>query len=69
MMDIFILQKLLKVVFLSATMSDPGSLRVGVIEQLPGCAKPKKESLNKLNETRVLLEGLGHACENRETRL
>ena len=49
--------------FLSATMSDPGSLRVGVIEQLPGCAKPKKESLNKLNETRVLLEGLGHTCE------
>jgi amidase len=49
--------------FLSATMSDPGSLRVGVIEQLPGCAKPKKESRNKLNETRVLLEGLGHTCE------
>jgi len=49
--------------FLSATMSEPGNLRIGVIEQLPGCAKPKKESLTKLNETRALLEDLGHECE------
>ena len=49
--------------FLSAAMSHPGSLRVGIVEQLPGCAKPKGESRDKLNKTRTLLEDLGHKCE------
>ncbi|MDA0822576.1 MAG: amidase family protein [Proteobacteria bacterium] len=49
--------------FLAAAMTPPGRLRVGVIEQLPGCAKPAAENKTRLNETRRLLEELGHVCE------
>jgi amidase len=49
--------------FLAAAMSDPGGLRIGVIDQLPGTAKPAKENRDRLNDTCALLEDLGHTCE------
>ncbi|MFT4583301.1 MAG: amidase [Gammaproteobacteria bacterium] len=49
--------------FLAAAMTPPGQLRVGVIEQLPGCAKPARENKARLDDTRRLLEDLGHVCE------
>jgi amidase len=50
--------------FLAAAMSHPGSLKIGVVEQMPGCTRARKENLSKLNETRSLLEDLGHTCES-----
>jgi len=49
--------------FLTAAMSPPGQLRVGVIEQMPGCGRPSREIKSRLNDTRTLLEDLGHTCE------
>jgi amidase len=49
--------------FLAAAMSPPGQLRIGVIEQLPGCGKAAPENKARLNDTRALLEDLGHICE------
>jgi len=49
--------------FLAAAMSQPKELRIGVIDQLPGCGKPSKENKARLNDTRRLLEELGHVCE------
>ena len=49
--------------FLTAAMSQPAKLRIGIVEQLPGCAKPARENKARLNDTRALLEELGHVCE------
>lgn len=49
--------------FLSATMSAPNKLRIGVIDHLPGCPKIARENRNRLNDTRQLLEDLGHECD------
>lgn len=49
--------------FLAAAMTPPASLRVGVISQLPGCGKPSREYKARLDDTRRLLEDLGHVCE------
>jgi len=49
--------------FLAAAMSPPGQLRIGVIDQLPGCAKAARENRARLKDTRALLEDLGHICE------
>ncbi|HJP35163.1 MAG TPA: amidase family protein [Gammaproteobacteria bacterium] len=49
--------------FLTAAMSPPGQLRIGVIDQLPGCAKAVRENKARLDDTRALLEDLGHICE------
>lgn len=49
--------------FLAAAMTEPAPLRIGVIEQMPGCAKPARENKMRLNDTRRLLEELGHVCE------
>ncbi len=49
--------------FLAAAMTEPAPLRIGVIEQMPGCGKPSRENKMRLNDTRRLLEELGHVCE------
>lgn len=49
--------------FLAAAMTPPGQLRIGVIDQLPGCAKAARENRARLDDTRALLEDLGHICE------
>ncbi len=49
--------------FLSAAVTPPGQLRVGVVDRLPGGAPITREIKNRLNDTRRLLEDLGHICE------
>ena len=50
--------------FLSAAMREPtGPLRIGVVNQLPGTAKPARENALRLKDTVTLLEDLGHICE------
>ena len=49
--------------FLSAAATPPGQLRVGVVDRLPGGIPITREIRNRLNDTRQLLEDLGHICE------
>lgn len=49
--------------FLAAAMTPPASLRIGVIEGLPGACATGAEQLARLAETAKLLEDLGHRCE------
>ena len=49
--------------FLSAAVTPPGQRRVGVVDRLPGGAPITREIKNRLNDTRRLLEDLGHICE------
>ncbi|MGE0486249.1 MAG: amidase [Gammaproteobacteria bacterium] len=49
--------------FLAAAMTPPGSLRIGVLDQLPGTARAAAEQRARLADTVKLLEGLGHVCE------
>lgn len=49
--------------FLAAAMTPPESLRIGVIDQLPGTARAAAEQRARLADTVKLLEGLGHVCE------
>ncbi len=49
--------------FLSAAMTPPDSLRIGVLDQLPGTARAAKENRARLADTCKLLEDLGHRCE------
>jgi len=49
--------------FLAAAMTPPGSLRIGVLDQLPGTARASREYRARLADTVKLLEGLGHVCE------
>lgn len=49
--------------FLTAAMTPPRSLRIGVIDQLPGCRRAAKENRDRLADTCGLLETLGHRCE------
>ena len=49
--------------FLTAAMTPPETLRIGVIDQLPGCARAAKENRERLDDTRALLGDLGHVCE------
>ncbi|MEM7468321.1 MAG: amidase family protein, partial [Pseudomonadota bacterium] len=50
--------------FLTAAMSPPQTLRIGVIDKLPGSGKIAREHRARLNDTRVLLEDLGHITES-----
>ena len=49
--------------FLAAAMTPPGQLRIGVVERLPGACATAPEQKQRLNDTRRLLEDLGHTCE------
>lgn len=49
--------------FLAAAMTPPSSLRVGVVDRLPGSRVISKEIRARLNDTVNLLESLGHVCE------
>lgn len=49
--------------FLTAAMTPPEPLRIGVIDQLPGSAKAARENKARLTDTCTLLEELGHRCE------
>lgn len=49
--------------FLTAAMTPPGRLRVGVVDRLPGGCATAAKNLERLADTRKLLEGLGHVCE------
>jgi amidase len=49
--------------FLSAALIPPQSLRIGVIEHLPGACATQPEILARLADTCRLLEDLGHRCE------
>ena len=49
--------------FLSAAVTQPDALRIGVIDRLPGTARAAKEQRDRLADTVKLLEGLGHVCE------
>ena len=49
--------------FLAAAMTPPESLRIGVIDRLPGTARAAKENRDRLADTCKLLEDLGHRCE------
>ena len=49
--------------FLTAAMTPPPSLRVGVIDRLPGARLAAPENLERLSDTVKLLEDLGHVCE------
>lgn len=49
--------------FLASAMTPPGSLRIGVVDALPGAMKTAPENLACLSDTVKLLEGLGHRCE------
>ena len=50
--------------FLSAAMRPPSGLRIGVIDKMPGCGKVSVEIRKRLNDTRQLLEDLGHHCDS-----
>jgi amidase len=49
--------------FLAAAMTPPAKLRIGVVDHLPGGAAITREIRNRLNDTRQLLEDLGHVVE------
>ncbi len=49
--------------FLAAAMTPPGVLRIGVVDKLPGASPITREIRQRLNDTRKLLEELGHHCE------
>lgn len=49
--------------FLSAAATPPGQLRIGVVDRLPGAIPITREIRSRLNDTRRLLEDLGHVCE------
>ena len=49
--------------FLAAAMTPPGQLRIGVVERMPGGRALAAEQKQRLNDTRKLLEDLGHICE------
>ncbi len=49
--------------FLAAAMSSPGQLRIGVVDKLPGSRSTAPEQKARLNDTRKLLEELGHIVE------
>lgn len=49
--------------FLSAAMTPPGRLRIGVVDRLPGARAITREIKDRLADTVKLLEGLGHVCE------
>ena len=49
--------------FLASAMTPPGSLRIGVVDALPGAMKTAPENLARLSDTVKLLESLGHRCE------
>ena len=49
--------------FLAAAMTPPGKLRIGVVDRLPGGAAITREIRDRLNDTRRLLEDLGHVVE------
>lgn len=49
--------------FLSAALTPPGSLRIGVVDRLPGGRAITREIKDRLADTVKLLEDLGHVCE------
>jgi len=49
--------------FLAAAMTSPGQLRIGVVDRLPGSRATAPEQKARLNDTRKLLEDLGHIVE------
>jgi len=49
--------------FLAAAMTPPGQLRIGVVDKLPGSRTTAPEQKARLNDTRKLLEDLGHIVE------
>ena len=49
--------------FLAAAMRPRASLRIGVVDHLPGARKTASEQMERLSDTIKLLEGLGHVCE------
>jgi amidase len=49
--------------FLAAAMRQPGALRIGVVDRLPGGRATGKEQRDRLGDTVKLLEDLGHVCE------
>lgn len=49
--------------FLTAALTPPQSLRIGVVDRLPGGRPTAPENLERLDDTRKLLEDLGHICE------
>ena len=49
--------------FLSAALTPPPSLRIGVVDRMPGGCPTERENLDRLEDTRKLLEDLGHICE------
>ncbi len=50
--------------FLTAATLPPGKLRIGVVDRLPGGMATAREVKARLNDTRQLLEDLGHVCES-----
>ncbi len=50
--------------FLAAAMTPPGSLRIGVVDRLPGGCETSVENLARLADTKKLLTDLGHVCED-----
>lgn len=49
--------------FLASAMSPPPSLKIGVLEDLPGARKTSPEIAARVAETTELLHALGHVCE------
>ncbi len=49
--------------FLTAAMTPPERLRIGVIDRLPGGRAITREIRDRLGDTVKLLENLGHVCE------
>jgi amidase len=49
--------------FLAAAMTPPASLRIGVVDRLPGARATAAEQQARLADTAKLLEDLGHVCE------
>jgi amidase len=49
--------------YLAAAMTPPKALRIGVVDSLPGGARITGEIAQRLDDTRRLLEDLGHVCE------
>ena len=50
--------------YLTAANTAPPALRIGVLDTLPGACATAPENLARLADTRRLLEGLGHVCED-----
>ncbi|MGD9601184.1 MAG: amidase [Gammaproteobacteria bacterium] len=49
--------------FLTAAMTPPAPLRIGVVDRLPGGRAITREIRDRLDDTCKLLEDLGHRCE------